>query len=367
MSTQIIRPDQPLLDELLSSVELSLDCLFTVAYIQNPELAALSRIKQAIERRCVQRRFRLRVLFRSVDVQTHPEAIKWLMGLERETAGRVSVRFGDDKFHAKAFAFKANRNSHPKVYIGSANLTEKALLAPSGEMGVYVDSKRACQEAWETMADMFDAGGNPSRPGWMKRYEERFREKEEIRSEADSIRMPTRLGKTSTSASWGRIDRFFVLQLVDNDPAEAKAIDRAWVVAREEDSALPARPLCWPFETLQAAKDFAEERYPLVLAIHQNPDRQPGDRLRSLAFVVPQKVLRLWDPETRKRYPVVWYTPCRAARATFPRRGRKVAAVRQLLHKHGVTVRFLENQSERLPQPQTCEKLRAVVVDLCNL
>ena len=354
MSIKLIPPDQPLLDELLYALHHSNDCLFGVAYISNPDESDLRPLFETIERRSVESKFRLRVLFRSVDVRTHPDAIASFIKLAKETNGRIAIRSGDENFHAKAYGFKKQRSDPAKLIIGSANLSPKAVRHLSGEMSVRISENEAAETAWEVLESLFDQGADPSIPGWMEKYRQKYEKRQAIERDAQKIQMPPTL-KAKSSV---RIPNRFYVMVVDTLESKiSESVERGLEKAHVAHVDLPQRPQWTRFENANDAKSFAQKQYRMVLRILRNPNRDVGDRLIRLDFVIPKKHIRLFDSTDEAFHHVVWELKVRGYSATIPYRGDRAKPIRQLLRRKGVDTRWLEAQSDRFAQAATCTKL----------
>ena len=344
---------------LLGALHGSNDCIFAVAYIDRPTLPGIRELFREVRGRSSRKSFRLRVLFRSVDVRTHPEAIAALMELERATGGRVSVRYGDDVFHAKAFAFKGKPPDRPRVAIGSANVTRKALSAPSGELGVWIGPSDTADEAWDTLEELFEAGGNPERGDWLVRYGRKFAKREAMEKRAAKIKMPADRQK----AAGRRLD-------LDRTPftsSPAKTSTQRKRRACREDG----RPQSGEIRNSPAVRDTggstlwrkprgsppAASRSCSTFTRGRTADRESGYGA-SPSFgpeSSSDSSIRSWARRTP------WCGLSNAAEEPWrSHTGAGAAAIPAVLRRHGVGLAWLENQTERMPRPETRRKLAAI-------
>ncbi|HTR55013.1 MAG TPA: hypothetical protein VMJ10_30215 [Kofleriaceae bacterium] len=341
MTHRLLVPEAPLSATLLAELERNNDCLFAVAYLSLDGVAVMA---DAIGKRLNRSRFALRVVCRADDLVTDPAALEKLLELGRRRRGRLQVRWHRDAgFHAKVFAFRASKGAQPTVFVGSANVSGKALGIESGELGVGLARSALSMAAWDAAEAFWEAGDTvtaASLAAYRSAYERRRAKLRAADKEVTQWRKRFRIRRrqsviTRTIAG----DSLFIEHGGPLPKEEWQKVDAARVDAKRlYDIEAPAG--WYVYEERRDALAVPKTRD--IIHVHWRSRDDPSRGASCIRIVRLDRRIEIPNPEGGK-YWLLYFRTIRGARASWP--ASLHAKATRVLERLGLAWRSLERMS----------------------
>ncbi len=275
MKARLVRSEEPLGSVLRDAIAQANACLFAVAYID--QLAAEQLAPVVAARLASSSAFVFRLLVRTSDYYTSPDALRTFHQLVMSAPGRVRLRESTHtKFHAKCFGFRTGPQ-HPTVIIGSANLMAGALDTESGELGVVVAGGQLAVDAWRALESFWREGAeitSKSLADYDRRHKALASRRAELAAALAALPQPAR--HSDLSAPERIPPRLFVKASPLMDDAEQSEIEAC---ARADGVSVP--PFYFAFESEREASRLPRD-YPFLDFEFMAEDH---DQLESVSLV----------------------------------------------------------------------------------
>lgn len=171
MGIATIPSEQSLTSILQADLDNARSALWCVAYVDRD---AVEILKPKLERLLRSKSRSLRILVKTDDFRTDPDALVTLLDLKKSSPGLLQLSYcNQTAFHAKFYGFKTKR--FVVAIVGSANLSRKALGPDSGELGVRLTGSEHAATTWDA-AERLWRNGIEITPRWLTSYRSRVEE-----------------------------------------------------------------------------------------------------------------------------------------------------------------------------------------------